>query len=83
MLENLCSWSRASGGQLEVRTFVDDLEGSSNKRGLVVGRISKGALEAVLKSRPHTPGRTIVLVCGPDMYVNHYSIISVPLSYGS
>ncbi|KAI5125059.1 hypothetical protein M0805_007482 [Coniferiporia weirii] len=63
MREKLASWSQDKPEELEIRTFVDNMDGATNQSGLVEGRISKADIKAALGT---SNGKTIILVCGPE-----------------
>ncbi|KAH8118356.1 ferredoxin reductase-like C-terminal NADP-linked domain-containing protein [Phellopilus nigrolimitatus] len=67
ILKSLSSWAEENPRQLEIRTFVDNLDGSIHKNGLAMGRISKSDITSVLKAMH---GKTVVLVCGPEPMLN-------------
>lgn len=68
ILKNLTSWAELYPEQLKVDTFVNSAD-SSVVKGMRQGRISKKSIESALNEVSRQPGKTIILVCGPESYV--------------
>ena len=63
VMQNFSKWSKENPGSLIVSTFVED--GQSSQLGSFnPGRVTEAEIRKALES--NGPGKTLVLLCGPD-----------------